>query len=290
MTQDFSSYDEKGSASSLDARSGLNPVQVLIEQLNRVGAELNRPGCSRARLNRVLGQSTQTLLAIPEFASCRSGQVKRNLLWGALETLTDQTPTRNSGSQTTAATYEEIESKIKQFFPGRQLRGTKRLTDMEPGTRNPEPGTPSLWVVSGIPGSGKSTWISTFTATATSPIVIVSTDDLRAELLGDATDQGANLKIFKTAHSRVRRALRAGISVIFDATNLLKKHRSQVWRIGRTCGARSIAVVLATPFSEALRRNQTRSRQVPEAVIARFFLQWQRPTLSEADERWVVET
>ncbi len=289
MVQDFSSCDEKSDHSRLDVHSDVNPVQILIEQLSQVTAELKRPGCSRSHFHRVLSESTQTLLTVPEFAGCRSGQVRRNLLWGALETFTDQTSTDNFGSQTTAVTYEEIESKIKQFFPDRQVRDTKRLTGVEPGTRNPEPGTPSLWIVSGIPGSGKSTWISTFIATATSPIVIVSTDELRAELLGDATEQGANLKIFKIAHSRVRAALRAGKSVMFDATNLLKKHRSQVWRIGRACGARSIAVVLATPLSEALRRNQTRSRQVPEAVIARFFLQWQRPSVSEADERWVVE-
>ena len=290
MVQDFSGYLEKASGSKLEVQSDFHSVQVLLDQMNRVATELREPGRPRLQLHRILNESAQTLLTVPEFAVCRSGQVRRNLLWGALETLADQTPTDNSGSKTTRATYEEIESKIKQFFPDRQLRDTKRLMDVEPGTRNPEPGTPSLWVVSGIPGSGKSTWISAFIATTTSPIVIVSTDELRAELLGDATEQGANLKIFKIAHSRVRAALRAGKSVMFDATNLLKKHRSQVWRIGRACGARSIAVVLATPLSEALRRNQTRSRRVPEAVIARFFLQWQRPSLSEADERWVVET
>lgn len=282
MVQDFSGYLEKASDSKLEVHSDFHPVQVLLDQMNRVATELREPGRRRSQLHRILNESAQTLLTVPEFAVCRSGQMKRNLLWGALETLTGQPLTRNSGDQVAITTFETIEHQIEKVFPSRTSSNAKIKSVDTP--------SPSLWIVSGIPGSGKSTWISAFIATATAPIVIVSTDDLRAELLGDATEQGANRKIFKIAHSRVRFALRAGKSVVFDATNLLKAHRSPVWRIGRACGARSIAVVLATPLSEALRRNQARSRQVPEVVIARFFLQWQRPSLSEADERWVVET
>lgn len=288
MVQDFSSYLEKASGSNLEVHSDFHPVQVLLDQLNRVARELREPGRPRSQLHRALSESAQTLLTVPEFAVCRSGQVKRNLLWGALETLTDQPPTDNSGAQVAITTFETIEHQIEQVFPSR-TSGTAKIKNVDTPSPKPQVPGPRLWIVSGIPGSGKSTWISTFITTAPSPIVIVSTDDLRAELLGNATEQGANHKIFKIAHSRVRSALRAGKSVVFDATNLLKAHRSPVWRIGRACGARSIAVVLATPLSEALRRNQARSRQVPEAVIARFFLQWQRPSLSEADERWVVE-
>ncbi|HNJ42127.1 MAG TPA: hypothetical protein PKZ53_16685, partial [Acidobacteriota bacterium] len=117
--------------------------------MNRVATELREPGRPRLQLHRILNESAQTLLTVPEFAVCRSGQVRRNLLWGALETLADQTPTDNSGAQVAITTFEAIEHQVEKVFPSR-ISGKAKIKSVDTPSPKPQAPSPGLWIVSGI--------------------------------------------------------------------------------------------------------------------------------------------
>jgi predicted kinase len=83
---------------------------------------------------------------------------------------------------------------------------------------------PSLIMMVGIPGAGKSTWIA---QNARENTVVVSPDDIRRELSGNVSDQTQNTKVWFLAKERTIAALRAGKDVILDATNVATKSRKR---------------------------------------------------------------
>ena len=84
--------------------------------------------------------------------------------------------------------------------------------------------TPSLTILVGIPGSGKSTWIAD---NKKDDDVVVSPDDIRRELSGNVSDQTQNDKVWFLAKDRTSKALKAGKNVILDATNVSSKSRKR---------------------------------------------------------------
>lgn len=132
-----------------------------------------------------------------------------------------------------------------------------------------------LYITVGIPGSGKSTW-----AHKQKNCVLICPDDIRAELLGDASNQSNGSMIFKTAYNRITDALACGNDVIFDATSVKAKDRKRLieW-FGAT--AEMIAVYFDTPIEICRQRNANRSRFVPNEVIDRMARNLTPPKLDE---------
>ncbi|MBX7218475.1 MAG: AAA family ATPase [Blastocatellia bacterium] len=261
----------------------MEPVSPLTCQTLEQGAVLARiwkaQTLTAGQFFQLLLKQARKLQSFPEMADTPLRQIARSLLWEAL----DQSVADGSaatGPHRTSYTFRE--TTIERFF-----RLPETSLDVISGQEEMQ-SQPVLFVVSGIPGSGKSTWIETQLAAKDNQVVCVSTDELRASLLGDAKDQSRNAEIFALAYRAVRQQLRQGCSVVFDATGILRKHRSVAWRIATTCHARRVAVVFDTPLQIALARNQNRARTVPDEVVTRFFLQWQRPNLTEADERIII--
>ncbi|MEO0985269.1 MAG: AAA family ATPase [Cyanobacteria bacterium J06639_14] len=130
----------------------------------------------------------------------------------------------------------------------------------------------SLWILIGLPGSGKSTWAQQF-VNINQPLMLVSTDQIRAQLYGDAIIQGEWLQIWSEVKQNFRRgswATQKGdfAGVLYDATNTRRKSRREVIQAARTVGfTRLLAVWLDTPLVCCLHRNAQRSRQVPAEVI-----------------------
>lgn len=128
-----------------------------------------------------------------------------------------------------------------------------------------------LYVLIGIPGSGKSSALS-------DPLfrdaVIISTDSIRAEVFGDESYQGAPKHIFQTAYERTRNALEAGKDAAFDATNTLTEARALVLSAVRKIpDVRKVAVLVTPTLEQALARNERRARKVPPDVIRRMYAQ-----------------
>lgn len=65
---------------------------------------------------------------------------------------------------------------------------------------------PTMWVLVGLSGSGKST-IATQIANENPNTIIVSSDAIREELTGNYEDQEHNEEVFKIFHNRIRKNL-----------------------------------------------------------------------------------
>jgi len=146
-----------------------------------------------------------------------------------------------------------------------------------------------LYVLCGIPGSGKSTWADA--QFAASGAQIVSTDEIRARLFGDPDfDKNTNSRVFGIARRTLLSALAAKRDVCCDATNLKPGQRSWAIRIGRESGARVVGVSFACTVETALARQEGRERKVPPEVIARMAREFVPPSLAEGfDEVWEVK-
>ncbi|WP_413176308.1 AAA family ATPase [Anabaena azotica] len=122
----------------------------------------------------------------------------------------------------------------------------------------------------GIPGSGKSTFASQWLQYDPN-CVIVSTDAIRAELFGDESQQGNWSLIEQEVLKRVKAAVAANISVVYDATNFKRSHRIDILQKFANVGAdKWMAWYLKTPLKECYRRNQQRQRQVDENIIESY--------------------
>ncbi|WP_218079677.1 AAA family ATPase [Anthocerotibacter panamensis] len=123
----------------------------------------------------------------------------------------------------------------------------------------------------GPAGSGKSTF-ATRLVQANPALVVVSTDDIRQDLYGDATIQGLWAEVEQAVIVRVQAAIQSGRPVIYDATNIKRPWRMQLIEKFSSLGATSwLAWYLKTPLETCLYQNTQRDRQVPPQVIRRHF-------------------
>lgn len=137
----------------------------------------------------------------------------------------------------------------------------------------------TLYTMVGLPGSGKSKFANKHIG-----CVIVSTDEIRAELFGSAECQENGNLVFSIAFDRIRKALAEGFDVIFDATNVSRKARKSVFQFD----AKQIAVFVNTDVEECKRRNAQRERHVPEFVIDKMASRLVAPTVEEGFEKVIV--
>jgi predicted kinase len=131
-------------------------------------------------------------------------------------------------------------------------------------------------VMSGLPGSGKDTWL----ATHRPGLPVVSLDDLRRELDVDPGDPQAG--IVAAARDAAREHLRARRSFAWNATMLSKELRGPLIALGRSYRARVHVVYCETTAGEQARRNRERASPVPAKIIDRMLDRWQIPTPDEA--------
>ncbi|MGG6294644.1 AAA family ATPase [Leptolyngbya sp. AN02str] len=128
---------------------------------------------------------------------------------------------------------------------------------------------PELVVMIGLPGSGKSTLAQQLAGATGWPIV--STDAIRAQKFGDEAIQGAWPVIWREVQRQLAEAVQTHQSVIYDATNVVRRERRRILRRGRELGFVTVTGLwLDVPLQVCLQRNGDRPRQVPEAVIARM--------------------
>lgn len=130
-------------------------------------------------------------------------------------------------------------------------------------------------MMSGLPGSGKDTWL-----TRNHPDMdVISLDDIREELRVDPTDDQG--KVIQTARERCREFLRKKISFAFNATNTMRQTRGRWIDLFADYNARIDIVYMEPPFEELLQYNRARAESVPEQVIDKLADKCEPPTLLE---------
>lgn len=128
--------------------------------------------------------------------------------------------------------------------------------------------TMKAFVMCGAPGSGKSTYVSDLRAKYPDAVVI-SGDDIREELYGDASVQGDYNRI----HDRMVEMLEesVGSTIIMDSTHYRAAYRKSVIALLNSFGYSDIeAVVVNRPLEVCLRQNASRDRKVPQYVIEKM--------------------
>lgn len=135
-----------------------------------------------------------------------------------------------------------------------------------------------LYVLVGLAASGKSTF-SKGLAKEKNAIVIAS-DDLREELLGNVNNQNNNTDIFTTMYSRANKLLSEGKNVILDSTNINRKRRIHL--IKNEIKADEYHVYyMNTHMGECLYQDSNRDRQVGYKVIDKMYKNMHIPTKLE---------
>lgn len=137
-----------------------------------------------------------------------------------------------------------------------------------------------FYLMVGLAGSGKSTIAKEieYAICMSSPkydeygradkVVLISSDDIRAEILGDVNDQTQNDKVFSHIHKLIKQAVREYNHIIVDATNLtIKNRRALLNCLDDKKDYHKIAYIVNTPIEKCKENNSKRDRKVPEYVI-----------------------
>lgn len=133
-------------------------------------------------------------------------------------------------------------------------------------------------LMSGLPGSGKDTWIRLNCP----EWPVVSLDQLRGELEIEPTENQG--QVAQLAKERCREYLRAGQSFIFNATNLLRTTRGRWLELFHAYNARIRIVYKEPPLRTILQQNRDREAAVPESVILKLAQRCEVPTWDECHE------
>ena len=123
------------------------------------------------------------------------------------------------------------------------------------------------YVMVGAPGSGKSTKAKEIAQRENA--VIVSGDDIRAELYGSAEIQGNWVEIHDRIEQEVEKAAALGRPVILDGTHYRAAYRRQAVAMLQSYGYNRVEAVVVNPsLATCLARNfKRRERNVPDYVI-----------------------
>jgi len=133
-------------------------------------------------------------------------------------------------------------------------------------------------MMSGLPGSGKDTWL----ARHAPGLPVVSLDDIRAEMGVDpAGNQG---QVIQEARERARVYLRAGQDFAWNATNITRNMRGPLLSLFRDYGARTRIVYVEAERGKLGTQNRNRDAAVPDKIIERLIGKLEPPQQLEAHE------
>ena len=138
---------------------------------------------------------------------------------------------------------------------------------------------PTLKIIVGVPGSGKSSYCKK-AVNECSGAVYFSSDEIREELFGNASSQEDNARVFQVMQDRTLNALAQGKTVYYDATNITRKSRSSILDKCEPIVQKECIVVWAPP-EICVERDSQRGWHVGENVIHKMLKSFQAPYFDE---------
>ena len=121
----------------------------------------------------------------------------------------------------------------------------------------------SLVVLCGPAGSGKSTWAAKHFL----PTQVVSSDECRALVFDDPTNQSVSAHAFDLMHFIIEKRLALKRLTVADATNLERKHRRILIQIAGRLHFNIVLIAFDVQLETCLSRNWARHRKVPQDAL-----------------------
>jgi len=135
----------------------------------------------------------------------------------------------------------------------------------------------TLYILKGLPASGKSTWAKEQIATAPNTYKRINKDDLRAMLDNSTWSKGNEKFVLRVRDMLIWEALMNGNHVISDDTNLAAKHETRLrqlvedYKKETSEQVRIVVKFFDVPVEECIKRDLSRNRSVGEQVIRSMY-------------------
>jgi predicted kinase len=148
-------------------------------------------------------------------------------------------------------------------------------------------GMATLYVLIGLPGSGKSHWAQANTDRIEA--IVVGSDEVRTEFQASGKNPYDGDAIFAEVERRTRAQLQADRSVILDATHYQRRYRTYAINLAHQLHVPCVAVWFDTPLDEVLQRNGWRTgdrfgeERVPDHIIREMAAHFDPPKRAEFD-------
>jgi putative nucleotidyltransferase with HDIG domain len=136
----------------------------------------------------------------------------------------------------------------------------------------------TVTLMSGLPGSGKDTWLAKHRRN----LPVVALDQIREDLDIEPTDNQG--KVIQTARENVREHLRTNRDFAFNATNTRQQTRKRWIDLFTDYGARVEIIYLEPDMATILERNRRRDNPVPEKVMLNLLKKLEPPQITECHE------
>ena len=150
-----------------------------------------------------------------------------------------------------------------------------------------------MYIMCGIPGSGKSTYLKT---RFIQPPVVISRDEIRFKIVKEDEEYFSHEKeVYNEFINQIQTALKFESEIFVDATHLNEGSRTKLLRsLGSSLRDVEVNIIwMKVPLEVALKQNENRKgtrAYVPETVIRRMNSQLTPPTKEEGFEHiYIVE-
>ena len=138
---------------------------------------------------------------------------------------------------------------------------------------------PTLILLTGIPGSGKTTYAEEYVKSHYNTKHL-SSDLIRKELYGDESTQGDPAEVFSLMQKRAIDALNDGKNVVYDATNITRKDRACIINVCPKFVVIECHIIWA-PIEVCIERDSNRERTVGKEVVDKMLKRFQAPYYDE---------